>query len=219
MKIALMVITDGRGECLQKMLTSFVNVWGPIDNHLVVNDSADPEYARWLEMMLPEFEFIHHKERRGFCGAIQSGWAAIPDDVDFVFHVEDDFVFEREVNLLHMAMILSRNPYLAQMALLRPPVSPEEKRAGGLIQMWPDQYHDREDNGLSWIEHRLFFTTNPCLYRRSLIERGWPDAPRCEEEFGRRLMEDPDVWFAFWGRREDGPWVDHVGYERVGGGY
>lgn len=84
--------------------------------------------------------------------------------------------------------------------------------------MWPGEYEDRTDGTHHWLEHRLFFTTNPSLYRRSLADRRWPDAPDSERKFTDQLRADGRS-FAFWGARHDGTWVTHIGDQRVGTGY
>jgi hypothetical protein len=99
-----------------------------------------------------------------------------------------------------------------------------ERSAGGFMQIDPASYvqcaqYDG-DQTLAWVEHRLFFTTNPSLYRRSLIlEADWPDSEQSEGMFTHLLREDPDARFGYWGRRDDEPWVHHIGVERIGTGY
>lgn len=226
MRIALMVITDGRAWCLKRTLASFDNmVDGPVVDRLIVDDSLDPAYAAWLDETYPAYRRMHHAgRRRGFCGAIQSGWSAIPSEVDFLVHLEDDFVFECPVDLSAMAHVLATHPELVQLVLKRQAWNDQEKAAGGIVEQWPDEYVDRRDAGphdvpLHWLEHRLFFSTNPTIYRRSLLDLGWPGPPACEGEFTRRVLEDPAARFAFWGKRDDPPWVTHIGLERAGSGY
>jgi hypothetical protein len=223
----LMVITDGRKECLKETIKSAdEHLQGLFTQRLMVNDCLDPEYRQWLGEEFYDFEIIHHTEKRGFCGSIVTGWRAtrIPPTgtarADYIFHLEDDFTFNRPVDLTAMAAVLAGHPYLAQLVLKRQPWNDEEKAAGGIVEQWPNEYREMNSPHGSWLEHRLFFSTNPCMYPISLIEKHkWPMVPRCEGEFTKELLMDPDLRFAFWGRREDEPWVHHIGDQRVGTGY
>lgn len=223
MNLALMVVTDGR-EYFWETMKSFHETFN-IDDFkykFVIDDSLDPEFQRRLAMAYPEFQVESAIEKRGFGGAIRHGWSVIPDDVDYVFHLEDDFIFTEKPDLDMMIFTLEKYSYLLQMALLRGPVNNEERKAGGIIEQDPDSYtemwgwHDE----LYWREHRKFFTTNPCLYRRSLIEKGWPDCEFSEGIFSiERFKENPEAKSAFWGSNDSGVWVKHIGYERKGTGY
>lgn len=226
----ILIFTDGRGSCLRRTIASMREAWGaePVDGVCIVNDSGDPKYADWLDQEYAGYERIHHTERRGFAGAIQSGWAWAAD-ADYVFHLEDDFLFNKPVDVTGMIAVLEGNPDIVQMALLRQPVNDIEAKAGGLMQMWPDEYVERSaplmafgtdyDREVFWVEHRLFFTTNPCFYRGGLIANGWPDAPDSERKFTNLMLANPANKFAFYGRKFDDPWVHHIGDERVGTGY
>lgn len=228
MNISVLVITDGRKECLSRTMKSmFENLHGPIDEVIIVDDSGDPTYASWLDAMYEDrATIVHHSIRRGFGGAIQSGWDTISFDADWVFHLEDDFVLNRTVPLMKMIATMAGQPHLVQMALRRQAVNAEEIAAGGVIERWPTEYIERTNTKGSWLEHRLFFTTNPSLYRYSLTRLGWPKGERSESAFTQRLLgegvrgiEPRDLRFAFWGRRSDTPWVEHIGDVRVGSGY
>lgn len=227
MNISVLVITDGRKECLMRtMRAMYENLHGPIDKVIIVDDSADADYASWLDAMYEDRAVIvHHDTRRGFGGAIQSGWDNITD-ADWVFHLEDDFVLNRPVPLMKMIATMAGHPYLVQMALRRQAVNAEEIAAGGVVERWPTEYIERTGTKGSWLEHRLFFTTNPSLYRYSLTRMGWPKSEGSEAAFTQRLLregtkgiEAADLRFGFWGRRSDTPWVEHIGAERVGSGY
>jgi hypothetical protein len=180
----------------------------------------DPRYREFLDLAYPEYEKIHHKEKRGFCGAVQSGWAVAAES-RFTFWLEDDFLFMRPVPLTHMMNVLTENPHLAQLALLRQPWSPEEQKAGGIMQMWPDEYTEVTDGHSTWVEHTLFYTTNPSLFRGELARNNpWPDGPACEGKFSEQLRaSDPEIRFAFWGQKFEPHRVLHIGEERVGLGY
>lgn len=220
MKTTLLMFTDGRRDCLKQTLDSAAEqLSGKIDHRIIVNDSLDDDFSEWLRRTCFEFEIIRATEKKGFCGAIQTGWKALPKDTDYVFHLEDDFTFNRPVPLADMAATLEAHTYLVQLALRRQPWNEQEKAAGGIVEMWPDQYIDCNNTFGRWLEHRLFFTTNPSLYHVRWTREGWPDPPACEQAFTEELLKNPDIRFGYWGRRADDPWVHHIGAHRVGTGY
>ena len=232
MTLALLVMTDGRAECIARTIPSAeANLVG-VDNvmRVIHSDAGDPAYDRWLRREFPAFELVSTPGRSGFGGAIRSAWAHLLGlaNVTHVFHLEDDFVFTRPVNVALMARLLDEHPHLAQMALRRQAWSPQEKAAGGFIEQNPGAYVERTDGWVWWLEHCLFFTTNPSLYRRDLMTVGWPDGDQSEGHFGFRLREvglpwgvpGDEVRMAFLGSMADGrDWVWHIGDQRVGTGY
>lgn len=226
MSVALLVMTDGRGELLERTLASAAtNLVGPISRAVIHDDSADPHYRAWLLRTFPSFEVYSTGQRSGFGGAIRSAWrylaaTADQDTARFVFHLEDDFTFNKPVPLTRLAYVLDRRPALVQLALRRQPWNDTERAAGGIVECNPDAYTEEHLGGLTWLEHRLFFTTNPSLYRRSLTWRGWPEGAHSEGRFGLGIVnEDPDARFGYWGARDSGEWVTHVGDVRAGTGY
>lgn len=220
--ICLLVLTDGRKDCLLRTVGSFNEmVSGRITRRVMHDDSGDPDYRVWLnETFAPDFEIIGPRRRSGFGEAIARSWRHVAESPErFVLHLEDDFTFNRPVDLTDLADVIDRHPHLVQLALRRQPWNPEERAAGGIVEQHPDDYADCSANGHSWLEHRRFFTTNPSLYRRSLCAVGWPLVEHSEGHFTHRLLADPRVRFGFWGARDSGEWCHHIGVERVGVGY
>jgi len=221
--IALLVITDGRTDCIEKTVESaFRNLDGHIGETWMYDDSGDEEHRAWLKTSFPEFNLIYHPEgRQGFGGAIRAAWSALRDksSARYIFHLEDDFTFNRQVPLDDMIEILDEEDRVAQVALRRQAWNDDERRAGGVIEIQPDAYTQHLGHDVSWLEHDLFWTTNPSLYRRQLIlERDWPEGLRSEGVFSFQLRDDGHR-FAYLGERTDQPWVHHIGNERAGTGY
>jgi hypothetical protein len=216
---ALLVMTDGRRDCIARTIpTALEHLSGPITARVIHDDSADPAYRAWLAKQFPNFEVIGRSQRLGFGGAIQNAWRHLRSlQPQFVFHLEDDFLLRRPVDLEAMTRALHCEPHLVQMALLRQAVNDAEKAAGGVVEQNPDAYTTVTREFGTWREHRRFFTTNPSLYRGSLCRRPWPDGDHSEGRFGWDLFaEDPDAKCAFWG---EGEWVEHIGDVRAGTGY
>jgi hypothetical protein len=223
--IVLLVVTDGRRDCISQTIPSALAMLdGPVSRRVIYDDSGDADHREWLATQFPTFDLIHHPGgRQGFGGAIRTAWAHLAAGAErFVFHLEDDFTFNRPVSLTALTAVLDSNPHLIQLALRRQPWNDHERLAGGIVEQHPDAYKDcRDIGGHEWLEHRLFFTTNPSLYRTDLIRgREWPTGGDSEGHFSHHIIQDdPDAQFGFWGARDSGEWVTHIGRERVGTGY
>lgn len=226
--IALVVMTDGRAGCLDRAVASAAeHLHGPITRRVIHDDSGDLLYRDWLTSRHPQWEVIGDGDRLGFGGAYRRAWKYLTDAVSepFVFGTEDDFTFNRDVDLSDLVTVLDSRPYLMQLALRRQPWNADELAAGGIVEQHPADYLDccefvpGHDRPFQWLEHRRFWTTNPSLYRRAVCSRGWPDTQHSEGIFTHRLLEDPAILFGFWGDRYSGEWVHHIGVERVGVGY
>lgn len=233
--IALLIITDkeGQRECLDRTLRSLSGAWSGPDASLivVVDDSGIPEYRKWLDGRLRGWrtDIISHQVRRGFAAAIATGWGAIATypGIEWVCHVEDDFEFTDRFDIPAMIRLLSAYPYLAQVSLLRQAVNETEVAAGGLVESRPGQFvnHTDLERDLRWMEQVSYFTTNPSIYPRSLLDVGWPQEPQSEGLFTQRLLAGgfadvvgADVRFGVWGHTTDPPRVTHIGV-RQGTGY
>lgn len=194
MTVALLTISDGRHAYHQQALESALEMLPRFDEYVFVRDAA---------------------HELGFAGAIQHGWEQVT--ADYVFHFECDFTFDEPVDVAHMTRVLDAHPYLTQMALLRQPVNAAERAAGGVIEQHPDGYTTVTDGAATWREHARFWTTNPCVYPRWVMDRGWPQTDQSEGLFGLKLFaEDPARRAAFWGTTR---LVTHIGDIRAGGGY
>lgn len=219
MSVAVLVVTDGRDAYLRECIASLeANVHGDVVERWMFDDTGDSEYRRTLIDRYPHYRLIHGGPRQDFGGAIRHSWDALTrlSTVDHVLHIEQDFTFNRPLDLAPMIATLDANLMLSQLALRRQPWNDVERAAGGIVESRPDCYTDRD----GWLEHRLFFTTNPCLYRRSLCARGWPEGGNSEGHFGLELFaSDPAIVAGYWGARDTEPWVTHIGHERAGHGY
>lgn len=219
MSLLYLVMTDGRDELLETTIASSLTfLHGDID-HRVIHTDNGLHHRHALEKRYPDFDIIGGP-RKGFAGAYHRAWSYVQSlSFDFVFSTEDDFLFFRPIELGQMTAVLNFNPNVHQLCLRRQPWNEAEKAAGGIVEMWPDEYTDCRWNEAQWLEHRLFWSTNPSLYRASLCKRGWPLGPHSERRFSDQLFADPQAVSAFWGSRHSGEWVEHIGDERAGHSY
>lgn len=213
-KISLVVITDGRQACIEKTISVFEHVVSyPFFEKLIINDSGDIRYHQYLITKFPGYNIVSHETRRGLAGAVQSAWASVSTESDYVFHLEDDFVFNTSIDIDLMIDIMKENPYLVQMAMVRAPVNPPEQEAGGFVFQNLQDYTQKH----TWFEHQRLFTLNPCIYPKSTVAIGWPDHGG-ESEFTSKVHAvNKDFKFGFIGNIYDRPIVTHIGGRRSEG--
>lgn len=223
--ILLVVVTDGRWDCIKKSIPSaLANLEGPITRRIIHDDSGRTEYRNRLERAFPTFELIHPGQtRQGFGGAIRQTWNWMNQFAteDFVFWLEDDFLFNQPIKLENMMTVLNEHPYLAQLVLKRQSWSSAEWSAGGVVEQRHWEYEQKQDAHENiWSEHNLYWSTNPSLFRRSMCSEIWPAGIESEGHFtALQKTLYPDIKFAFWGKKFDPPIMHHIGDQRVGTGY
>ena len=201
-KVALMVITDGRWDYLQRTLESAAEFLDyPWHQRILVDDSGEE-----TGFCPTKFDFVKNTPRKGLAGAIQSGWDALDKDIDYIFHLEDDFIFLDHVDIDLMMELLEYEADLAQIALLRQPWSPEEQQAGGIYWVNPERFKQK----YGFVEQRHLFTFNPCLYPGTVAREYQAGL---EAELTAELLKDG--WrFGYLGELNNDPKTIHIGIRR-----
>ena len=215
LSVTLCLITDGRANCICETLDSLVaHIPFQFQHAVLVNDSGNKHYATWLNVRYPTFTKVHHETRRGFAGAVRSAWENIPK-CDYVMTLEDDFTFNRDIDVVALCELLADNPHLAQVVLRRQAWNTDELAAGGVVELHPEWYIDKEHKGHPYLEHRMFYSTNVNVMPYAITLRQWPNVEHSEGVFSHALIAD-GYSFAYWGARTDAPWIHHIGTQRIG---
>lgn len=195
MRIGAVFVSDRGDKYLPNCLESF---WQHVDPALV--DGT--------------FIVDDQEHRLGMAGAVREAWSwAIESDIDYLWHCEEDFRFNNRIPLARMADLLYRYPHLAQLVLKRNPWSPEEKAAGGQMEVDPGAFTERD----GFVEHRKLFSLNPCLIPRRTLDLSWVSTEHGVERDITTACEAAGMMFAYYGRRGDPPRCEHVGTERASG--
>lgn len=229
--ICLAVLTDGRDALLERTLDSIDRMVGPsalIEQRLMFDDTGDMAHQAQLALTYPAFDVIGNGRRNGFGGAVREFRAEIRarSISPFVLWCEDDFEVRKAVDLSEICGLLTLRRPLVQMALTRQPWSNDEKAVGTILSPPEDFEQHATADGVRWVEHRRWWTTNLSVFRRELLDVDWPEGGQSEGRFTHRLLADgfadvpgQRVRFGYWGRVGDSPWTEHVGHQRAGIGY
>lgn len=191
MNVALVIMGDGRDEYLGQMTKSLL---------------ANCEQT-WTQSIYAD----DRDHTRGMAGNIMWAWEQLEPDIEYVFHIEEDFTFPGPIPLDEMVEALQKYPTLAQVCLKRQPWSPSEIVAGNMLQMIPGI---TETDGLCF--HHNLFSFNPCVYPREVTKYSVLGERGAERELTDQLLDDG--WeFAFFGNKQDDPRCTHIGVERSQG--
>jgi hypothetical protein len=227
-KIAHVVLTNGRKAYLARtMYFAEQNVsYEHLDvvARIIVDDSGDSVYRAWLRDSYPTYQVIEVSATpSGYTTAMACVWDVVAGlNTDYVFHLEDDFLFEQPVSLWRSVSILDDNPLMAQVAFKRGPWFANEHKHGGVIQalehrnrnMFVDEISKRDN--IPFTEHRVLFTTNPCVYPKWITEYPWPTEQWSESKFGQSLFTDPHITCAYLGHKHSAPTCTHIGVDKLG---
>lgn len=210
-----------RWSYLQRSLPSLVeHVTGPIVQRRIYSDWA-PDHRAELAGLAAEhgFTVVGPDRHVGYAAAMQLLWSYIDRRAtgEYILSVEDDFLYERDVDLVPMIETLEEHPELQQLALLRGPVFPREIEAGGVLPTMKSEPVLRNHRPFPYLEHRDHFTANPSLFRRRLVQTPWPTGENTERRFGDLVLRDASARFGYWGAGE--PWISHIGEVRAASAY
>lgn len=217
--LLLMVMTHGRKDTIEQTIESAEKMlnW-QFAWRKIINDYPDSEYHSWLlDKFSDRYEIDTTDGPRGLCGSIRRAWEGIkgtPIPIDYIFHLEDDYIFNEKIDIQKMINIIWLNPRLAQVSLLRQAWNAEEKHAGGIIQLHPNDFIQRESNSHLWLEHGRYFSFNPCLYPLHITRIPFPEEEYCEGKFAIFLRDELGYRFGILGRKNQLPKVTHIGIGR-----
>jgi hypothetical protein len=210
------VLTNNRPVYLERSLRAFVEHVQPHPVETVVMDDggATQGLSELLAAVLPwPWRTERSHPSLGQCRAQGMLWRAARDSgPEWSFHLEDDQVIVRPVDLTDLRSVMEAHPHIAQMTLVRTPWGVEVEH-GGYITQDPGWYSRHHVAHLQWIETTRNWANAPTLVRTSLMrEFDFPDA-QCETTIGPNIRAVyPDATFGLWGWGES--WCSHIGIER-----
>ena len=184
--VAVVVHTGGqpanwptRRGYLERSLASLAEqVSGPIVQRVVYDCWGDAAIRREVEALAIPLGFyvVGPTSPVDFTASMQALWGYLRRRVraEYVFAVEDDFTYDRPVELADLVLALKANPDLVQMALLRDACYPDERETGGhprLARSPAFTFRER------WFEQREFWqqpVAVPALADRPAVALGPP---------------------------------------------
>lgn len=237
MTITFVLQTDGRPYMTEAVANYTTTITGTIDHWIMFDDSGDQDHRNKLRTSYPDWEILWPADERvGYTPMRQFMWRHLSEHctTSHIANFEDDFMFgyqdeprgpvtplDHPVDLAALVAVLDGNPHLANMAFLRSEYYHREIEglAGNkILGRHRATYRNRNTAGHRWIEHKNYFTVNPCIHATELCHRGWPDGRHTETGIGKQLVVEGRR-FAHWGWTDDPRILHHIGHHREGFGY
>lgn len=224
MKTCVIIFNDGRNDYLRKTLDSLIKNLLTKENkqankfHLLLYDDMpegrDTEELTEIKKAYKIDDVILSGENYGINKSVQMAWGRIPKGTDYVWHQENDFLFNEPVKLHEMINPLILNPMIGQVALLRQPWYDDEIEAGGLYDVGYRDYRSVNVAGIDLVGQTMFFSHNPCLYR---AKHALQIENYNELNYAKYLMTHHNIkTFCYLGKKSDKPKVEHIGVIKVG---
>jgi len=175
---------NGTTEALRDELYTFATQYG-LPNKVRLNPRVVALEKRGYQIAMQAVAHVAQEQA--------AGGRAAPR---FLFW-EEDFILTSPVDLDAMEAILLDHPELAQLALLRGPHFPIEKRYGGLLPALERRLGKQvvklrqEETGSAlypsmWVQ-RGTFTCNPSVWQEGISRLGWPRGAGSENRQRERL--------------------------------
>lgn len=220
MRYALVVLSNGRPLVEQAMTAVQERLTPEPAMTLICDDTGDPAYVAWLRERWPDASIDGH-EHLGHGPAMARAWrAAAQLDAEWLLWLEEDMLFHSAIDLSLVADVVQATGVM-QMVFKRPAHFPLEVEHGGMLERFGRKaFTEQVTCGQPWLEHRLFYSLNPHLVRRRMLQRSrWPAVPNSEHHFSRMAFRHPGARVGMWGSWDSAPVVLHAGTERTGTGY
>ena len=164
-----------------------------------------------LNKLVEEYKIdklVLNKDNLGYSKNWKNAWNMIPDDIDYIWHQEDDFTFKEKVSVNKLIKILNNNKVqLFQIFLKR-----------NIVYETGDYIRDIENNNhgeeIEICDERIvlcdrYFNANPCIYPYWIIKENYDVI----QEVLINNLRDKYNWgySAMFGSRNDENIVKHIG--------
>jgi hypothetical protein len=215
-KIAVLFFTTSRYEYLIPMFQNFyekVN-FDDIEIYTILTDDyplrRQDEVLTILKNKYKIDKLITNKENLGYGLSWKNAWKEIPADVDYIWHQEEDFIFDDQINIMKLIETFETCPIKFTQICLKRQVwfsgndfitKIEDGSVGRQIN-----YGDKKI-----VIHQRYFNANPCLYPRWVIEEEYVNDPQEHTLVKELATKYPNKYSAIYGGRNDKPATRHIG--------
>jgi len=217
-KVCVLIFATSRYEYLIPSLDSLkehVDFSGAEVYKILTDDYPLRRDNDMLDMIEKEYQIdkvVRNKENIGYSGSWANAWKIIPDDVDYIWHQEEDFVFEGNVKILDMIKTFEESPIkLSQLFLKR---NPWYSHDGDFVNLIADGKIGKEveSNGHTIVafKHR-WFVPHPGIYPAWISREKLPSNPQEDVVFQHLNKYHPELHSAVLGSAKSKYMVKHIG--------
>ena len=142
----------------------------------------------------------------GLSYSIEKAWSRLPEDCDYIFHMEDDFVFNEKIKIDDLVQKFEKHKDLLFQITLKRQIWYHE---GDFIERIETGEVGKEYDGL--ILHQYYFNLNPSLYPYWVTQEKFNHRPHESLTIGSLVKKYPNMQSSLWGKRKDPSLVHHIG--------
>ena len=160
--VTTVLTSCGRLDLLERTIDSFFKCLDyPVERFILIDDSGDPEVHEQIRKNYSQFDLILNEENIGLIKSIDKAYSKV--ETPFIFHLEDDWEFNRSGFMSKSIKILKANPTIMQV-WLRSDKNPN----GHPIEPEVFLAEDVEFKLVGTYQHSVWhgFTFNPGLRRK-----------------------------------------------------
>lgn len=182
--VTCVLTSCGRFDLLRATLDSFLAHHRPA-RFLVAEDSADEAFARQVRDRYPQVEVLVNQPRLGQHRSIDRAYAQV--STPFIFHMEDDFRFDRPVDVAEAVALVESDHAISSVCFRRfDTLKLRHRLFARRFAHGVNQYARMRRAHRDWYG----FTFNPSVLRRDLwTERGPYQGYRNERAISRAMKD------------------------------
>jgi hypothetical protein len=214
--ICILFFTTSRYEYLIPTMESFNDNVDFGDNNIykiLIDDYPLRRNEDMLNLLVKKYnidKLILNDENMGYSAAWKKMWEAIPKNTDYIWHQEDDFTFNKKIDINNlMSLLENKKIQLFQIFLKRNIVFEtndyiekiENNKCG----------EDVNINGQNLVLSNHYFNSNPCLYPYWITQENYSGNPQETPIINHLKQKYIHGYSAMLGARNDTNIINHIG--------
>jgi len=217
MKVCGLIFTTSRYEYLIPTLKSMrENVdFSGLDVHwILIDDYPQRRDVDVLNMIVDIFsidKLVMNEKNLGYSASWAKAWTMIPDDTDYIWHQEDDFIFTDTVSVTDMIKTFEVSPKkLSQLFLKRNSCYSSNDFVDLIHDGKLGEEIESNDHTIVAFRHH-WFIPHPGIYPYWISQEEYPYNPQEGTIANYLHCKYPDIYSAAMGDRQSSHRVQHIG--------
>ena len=221
MKITVLFFSTNRLEFLIPTIKSFYkNVdFGENEVYSILIDDYPKERNNEIFSSIKRNykidKLILHEENMGYSKSWKEGWDNVPNDSDYIFHQEDDFIFNKKININELLDIFKVMDNKLYQIVLKRQVWFEKndliyKIENDIIESKEIEINVNNKNHTLTINNFLF-NSNPCIYPYFITKIKFDNTIHEHTIIENIKKLYPNMNGCIYGKKKDPPIITHIG--------
>ena len=183
--VTVCITSCGRLDLLAETVASF-QAFNSGGRYILSEDSTDPAVIADVGRLYPGFKVMPGPDRLGLMGSIDRLYSAV--ETPYIFHLEDDWVFEGAVNWVAAIAVLQQNPKVSNVCVRAfDEIKPKFRSRSHRLEMQSEVFHIMAPDA-----HPEFFgwSSNPGLISKALYDAYKPFGRMLHDQMSGAIKKD-----------------------------